>query len=57
MFTVITFTKDTKYIQQGLDLALKAVHERGLNNIDFDKTDFIDKCTIMLERKKLLRLK
>tara|TARA_R110000824_G_scaffold43061_3_gene126103 strand:+ start:11965 stop:12441 length:477 start_codon:yes stop_codon:yes gene_type:complete len=47
MFTVITFTKDTKYIQQGLDLALKAVHERGLNNIDFDKTDFIDKCKML----------
>tara|TARA_A100001201_G_scaffold89129_1_gene78060 strand:- start:518 stop:973 length:456 start_codon:yes stop_codon:yes gene_type:complete len=32
---------------QGLELAIKAVHERGLNNIDFDKTDFSDKCKML----------
>ena len=50
MFTVITSINkslDKKYLQQGLELAIKAVHERGLNNIDFDKTDFINKCKML----------
>ena len=58
MFTVITSINkslDKKYLQQGLELAIKAVHERGLNNIDFDKTDFTDKCKMLFVSPGLVK--
>ena len=46
MLKVIKIT-DKKYAGQGLDLAIQAVMERGLNGVDFDKTDFSDKCKML----------
>lgn len=47
MFTVIKITDAKKYVKQGIELGLQAVHERGLNVVDFDKTDFYDKCKML----------
>jgi len=47
MLTVIKITDTKKYMGPGLELAIQAVHERGLNGVDFDKVDFYDKCKML----------
>ena len=47
MMTVIKINDSMKYAGPGLELAIQAVHERGLNGVDFDKVDFSDKCKML----------
>lgn len=47
MLTVIKITDSKKYVTEGIELGIQAVMERGLNGVDFDKTDFYDKCRML----------
>lgn len=47
MLKVIKITDTKKFAGPGLKLAIQAVMERGLNGVDFDKTDFSDKCKML----------